>query len=296
MPITKDAFLRHTLYYESVLRQADNLYLQGRDGVVSGLNRFDLEWINIQVGQKRSEQLADADKKAAQLCCDYPDAGVNLLHLRLHPAERIRWLKSAIDASIQLNDQKMRGVHLGSLGVAYSDLSELRHALECYEQLLYLVRAAGDISGEAQALGNYGSAYFQLNDFHKAIEYYTSALTLFQKLGDRKGESQALQGLGIVHGSMGEASRAITFFEQHLRIAIETGDREGEGAALGNLGIAYRLLGETSRAIEFYKQRLGIAREIDDKRGEANTLGNLGNAYNILGEHNQALVVFSSNS
>lgn len=183
MPFLRDAFHRHAAYYEVLLRQADKLFLQGGEGVARGLQLFDLEWINIQTGQTQAENLATVNENDNQLCCDYPDAGVHLLHLRRHPDERIRWLKSALTAASRLENSKYERIHLGSLGVAYSDLGEPRRALECYEQLLSIVKDEGDESGEAQALGNFGSAYFQLNDFHKAIDYYGLALAIFQKLG-----------------------------------------------------------------------------------------------------------------
>jgi hypothetical protein len=43
MPLLRDAFLRHAWYYESLSRQADNLYFKGHEGVARGLSLFDSE-------------------------------------------------------------------------------------------------------------------------------------------------------------------------------------------------------------------------------------------------------------
>jgi tetratricopeptide (TPR) repeat protein len=193
--------------------------------------------------------LAKLNEQNPQLCCDSPDARGHLLYLRRHPQERIQWLDAALIAARNLNDQRSEGMHVGILGVAYSDVGVSHNAVKYHEQLLRLVIEAGDQPGEAQALGKLGSAYYQLNDFRKALSYYDQALSLFRSLGDRRGEGQTLQGIGIVYGRIGEARHAINLFEQHHQITIENGDRQGEGALLGNMAVAYRLLARLKKQL-----------------------------------------------
>ena len=43
--------LSHAAYYETVLRRAHDLYLQGGDPLLQGLALFDSDWENIRFGQ-----------------------------------------------------------------------------------------------------------------------------------------------------------------------------------------------------------------------------------------------------
>ncbi len=181
------------------------------------------------------------------------------------------------------------GADLGNLGNAYSDLGEVRRAIEFYELGLQIAREIGDRSGEGRHVGNLGNAYGNLGEVRKAIEFYEQALRISREIGNRRGEGCHVGNLGTAYGDLGEVRKAIEFFEQGLRIAREIGDRSGEGNHLGNLGYAYGDLGEVRKAIDFYDQALQISREIGDRNGEGSHLGNLGNAYSDLGEVRKAI-------
>jgi len=280
---------RHASHYLAILGQADRLYMQGGESLARGLALFDLEWANIQAGQACAAGRADADKTAAHLCSDYPDAGIYCLCLRLHSRRQIDWLQAGLTAARTLKDRAAEGVHLGNLGLAYARLSETRRAIEFYEQHLSIAREIGDRRGEGQALGNLGLAYAALGETRRAIECHEQYLTIAREIGDRSGEGNALGNLGNAYAALGETRRAIEFYEQSLSIAQKIGDRRGEGQCLGNLGNAYAALDETCRTIEFYKQALSIAREIGDRRGEGNDLFNMSQAMYKLGDKDGAI-------
>jgi len=280
---------RHAAHYLDVLWAVDKLYMQGGENLRNGLALFDLERINIQAGQAWVAANADSDETAAQLCSNYPDAGVYVLNLRLHSREWIRWLEAALAAARGLKLREAEGVHLGNLGLAYAALGETRRAIEFYEQRLVIAREIGDRRGEGAVLGNLGLAYADLGESRRAIEFHEQALVILREIGDRRGEGNVLGNLGNAYVALGETRRAIEFHEQDLAIRREIGDRRGEGAALGNLGVAYADFGETRRAIEFYEQQSVITREIGDRRGEGNALWNLSLALEELGERGQAI-------
>ncbi len=277
----------HAEHFKNVLSAADDLYLEGGDNVLRGMALFDLEWTNIQAGQAWAATHIEEDEVAAQLCNTY--ASSEVLTLRQHPHQQIRWLEAALAAARRLKNRSMEGVHLGNLGLAYANLGEPRRAIEFYEQVLVIARAAGYRRGEGVALSNLGLAYANLGEPRRAIEFYEQALVIDREIGDRRGEGVDLGNLGFVYTNLGEPRRTIEFNEQALAISREIGDRRGEGAALGNLGSSYVALGELRRAIEFCEQAFAIAREIGDRRGEGNSLGNLGNAYAALGETRRAI-------
>ena len=62
----------------------------------------------------------------------------------------------------EINDRRGEGAHLGNLGLAYSNLGEVRRAIEYYEQALTIAREINDRRGEGNRLGNLGSAYSQM--------------------------------------------------------------------------------------------------------------------------------------
>jgi tetratricopeptide (TPR) repeat protein len=281
---------RHALHYVSLLREADELYMQGGETIKRGLILFDLEWPNIQAGQAWAEKYASEDDLAASLCNYYPGAGSDLLGLRQDPREQIRWLNSALAAAQRLKNRPAEGMHLGNLGTVYAQLGETRYAIEFYERYLAIARELSDRRGESYAQGNMGIAYADLGELHRAIELFEQVLNIAQEMNDRRSESKALGNIGIAYTDLGEPRRAISLHEQALVIDREIGDRRSEGQDLGNLGRAYGKLGETHRAIEYYEQRLVIAREIGDRRGESIALWNMSLALDRIGNRDEAIV------
>ena len=287
--VQERAAARHAEHYLGVLGSADDLYLQGGDGITSGLALFDVEWRNIEAGQTWAARTAPDDDTAARACGRYPIVGIHVLDLRLHARTRIGWLEAAVVAARRLQDRAMElGAH-GNLGLAYAALGENRRAIELYEQVLKIAREIDDRRNEGNTLGNLGVAYAVLGETGRAIEFHEQSLAISRETRHQRGEGNTLGNLGIAYAVLGETRRAIEFHEQALKVSRDIGDRRAEGQDLGNLGLAYADLGETRRAIEFYEQRLEIAREIGDRRGEGNVLGNLGNAHAVLGETRRAI-------
>ena len=140
--------MRHAAHYLTVLRKADNLYLQGGEAIKRGLALFDLEWRNVQQDEMRAGEQLDGNSEAAKLSSDYPYAGAYLLSLRQHPRERIFWLETALGAARRLKDRTVEGVHLGNLGIAYTALGEIRRAIEFHERYFAIAREIGDRRGE----------------------------------------------------------------------------------------------------------------------------------------------------
>ena len=279
---------RHAAYYQELLWKANSLLLQGGDFMREGLQLFDLEWTNIQMGQNWAATNIDEDLETARICSNFAWTG-SILSLRLHPEENVRWLQAALSSARLIKSRDDEGVHLGNLGNAYVDLGKTRKAIEYYEQALTIAREIGDRRDEGNALGNMGTSYYLLGEPCKAIEYHDQALVIASEIGDRRGEGNRLGNLGLDYADLGEARKAIEYYEKALTIAREIGDLRGEGNRLGHLGIAYKNLGEPRKAIEHYDQALAIAREIGDRRGEGNRLGNLGLAYADLGEPRKAI-------
>ncbi|MEG4287909.1 CHAT domain-containing protein [Microcoleus sp. C2C3] len=184
-----------------------------------------------------------------------------------------------------LKNRQGEGAALGNLGAAYNSLGNYTKAIEYSQQYLAIAREIKHRKGEGNALGNLGIAYRYLGNYAKAIEYAQQWLAIAREIKDRSGEGAALGNLGVAYGALGNYAKAIEYAQQSLAFAREIKDRQREGAALGNLGVAYRYLGNYAKAIEYKQQQLAIAREIKDRSGEGGALGDLGVAYIYLGNY-----------
>ncbi|HEX4494278.1 MAG TPA: tetratricopeptide repeat protein [Thermoanaerobaculia bacterium] len=272
---------RHAEYFLKVLRSANSRYEKGGQDSLVGLALFDREWSNIRAGQAWVAAEFHRGKECAELCSSYPDEGTYCLSIRQHPREGIQWSEIGLEAARHLRDRAAEGRHLGTLGLAYTNIGETQRAIEFHEQHFTIAREIGDRRGEGIALGNMGLAYADLGETRRATELYEQDLTIACEIGDRRGEASALSSLGIAFAALGDTRRAIDFYEQSLTIAREIGDWREEGNVIGNLGVAYKNLGEPRRAIELWERHATIAREIGDRLGEGKASWNLGLA---LGE------------
>ena len=279
----------HAEYYQSVLHEADALYEQGGDALQIGLQLVDSEWHNLEAGQRWAVTNAETNRAARELCSSYPDAGRNVLDLRQHPRERIRWCEAALAASHRLKRRKSECRHLLAMGRAYITLSELHHALDCYDQALTIARETNDKHGEARALNGVGAAYLAGNALGDARKHHSEALAVARSFGDQRNEAAALGGLGMAHYAAGELPHALKLLEQQLARARQLGDKRGEAQAWGGLGLAHYAQGAARKAIESLEQQLRLAREIGDRRGEAQALSTLGHACTELNDHDRAI-------
>ena len=188
-----------------------------------------------------------------------------------------------------LKNRRGEGGALNNLGIAYHSLGNPVKAIEYWQQSLVIAREMKDREGEGNALGNLGIAYHYLGNYAKAIEYWQQSLVIAREIQNRHKEGVGLGNLGGAYHYLGNYAKAIEYTQQSLTIAREIQDRHSEGSALNNLGIAYRSLGEYAKAIEYAQQSLAIAREIQNRQGEGRALGNLGGAYHYLGNYAKAI-------
>jgi tetratricopeptide (TPR) repeat protein len=309
MPPLHEAQRRHAAYYIDVLKAAESHVDAGGDRTTLGLNLFDRERENIEVGQAWAVTHSGEDYEATKLCA-WAHAPALLL-MRQHPRKIIEWEEAALDSARRLNkgpdleNLKKTWAAAGfsvtssltaepnslmCLGLSYMALSETQRAIDLFEQALASSREFRDQESERVTLNNLGLAYMRLGKTHRAVELLEEALAIAS--GDRPKECNTLIGLGSAYARLGERPRAIGLYERALAIAREFGDRKDEHQALRGLGQAYADLGEMRRAIELYQQALAIARELGDPIGEAEALRHLGAALRKQGQLKRAVECF----
>jgi len=280
---------RHCGYYLLLLEDINKLFISG-EATTRGLSLFDLEWSNIRAGQSWAVEHAHERRGAALACSDYPNAGANLLHLRLSTRDYVGWLRAAISAARSIGLSEVEGKNLFHLGNAYDDLGDALSAMMCYEQSLTIFRKTDEPRCEAAALHGMASQYEHLGQTDDAVGLYEQALGLARQVGDPDLEAAVLSNLGNAYTTKSDLHRALSFYQQALPLASGRGDRRSEGTILANLGNLYSRLGESSSALGFYEQSLSIFRGLGDRRGEGEVLGCLGVYYEeVLGETAKAV-------
>ena len=142
-----------------------------------------------------------------------------------------------------------------NLGMAYSNLGDVRRAIQYYERALEIHREFGNRRWEANSLVNLGKAYLEIGDARKAIEYYEQGLEIDRELGDRRAEAGILMNLGMAYaelprGDRGENLRkAIGCYEAALRVRTEDKFPAEYAQTQANMGIAFKNLGDQEAAI-----------------------------------------------
>src|ERR1700755_3421052 len=129
-----EAFERHAAYYLELLGRADALSLDGGEFITQGLQLLDSEWANIETAQSWAELNGSRGTTANSLCSQFADAGVYVLELRLHPRDRIRWLKNSLKAARRAKAPRLEVSYLATLGAVYVSIGRLRLAPRVYRR------------------------------------------------------------------------------------------------------------------------------------------------------------------
>src|SRR4028119_1684905 len=114
---------------------------------------------------------------------------------------------------------------------------------------------------EADRLLRQGLQQYETSQLRAALNSWQQALQIYRALKNRPMEGLALGGLGHAHHSLHNYAKAIEYWQQRSPARRPLKDREGEGSVQGLMGVAYRSVGNYAKAIEYTQQWLVIARE-----------------------------------
>jgi len=289
-----------------VLRQANDLYLEGDQRLLDGLAAYDRETREVHAAWEWLKGTAGAETCPAEilsLVASYPAAFANLMAVRLMPEERIQWLTAGRKANQVLQDRKLEVILASSLGVAYSIMDRYDESQACQVEALQpalaQAREAGenaDCAGLVRVLGNLGALFRVRRRYQRALRYLGKQLELARRYNLLREEGRALGTIGRVYLDLGDTPKAIDKYQAELAITTLTGDRRARAIALGGLADAYRVLKDFERARQCLEEDIDITREIGDRRGQAIASWMLGKVYNDMGdlakavEYMQALV------
>ncbi len=312
------------LYLLTVEQQGIHLVVdvRGPDGgslaaVDSPLDRWGIEGVLLHPSSTGSYQIeVRAEKKGVG-----PGRGEIRLDEMTESAPADRERIAALAAMTQAG-MILRREPTGSLDKILAALQEARGHFQ----------AAGDRSGEAEAVSALAAVTHRLGKQRQAVDLYREAVSHWQELGRPEREMMAWSDLGLTLWEMSElpaadealargldlahrlglaypeadlrnnqclvlharsgVQPALACYREALALFQQLGERKDEAAALNNLGFASFSLGEPQPAEESYRQALAIRREIGDRAGEAQALNNLAVLYRSLGEIDEALKAY----
>jgi tetratricopeptide (TPR) repeat protein len=329
---TSEKILTHrnlAFYYHDILKEANDLYENDEDALESALNLFDLDWFNIQAGQKWSAQKSSEDAKIAKLCGDFCKEARVLMPMRHTTEECIEWNESALAASresenieSEKNNLLSLGIQLHSLGhydkaIEYLEESQglsckLNHvadekksldllgqcclstgkferAIECFAKVLEFVRLEGKASKEMEVLHLLAQACFKGNNLERAELNFKLALEKAQKLGNKEFQVEILDELGSLCITVKKYQSAITYLKEAKTLAHQANFKTKEMNILENLSMAYMQSNKHKKAIECLDGAIEIARKLGDNRGQGIILKRMGDYHRSLKEFPSAI-------
>lgn len=283
--------MRFTSYYVGIAADAQTIYLRGGDDALRGLEAFDIERKHIDSGWEWLQR-QESSLVIDELILAYANATIYVGHMRYDKrTERIPRLERALASSQHLALRTAECRMLNYIGLALSDIAELKQASLYYYRALTIAQEIGNRSIEGSVLGNLGLVKFALGEIDSAKSYFEQQLIIMREIGHRPNEGYALGGLAQIYVKLGEIEQAISLYEKQLAIAIETGHRRSEGYALGGLGLTSYITGYVEKAIQYHKKQIIIMREIGDQRGLSIAHWNLGCIAYMQDDNKQAILL-----
>jgi CHAT domain-containing protein len=183
--------------------------------------------------------------------------------------------------------QKARA--LNTAGEVYYSLSELRKALDYFEQARAAWAEAGDRAGEALARLNLGYTHTDLGDLKSASEQYDRALALWQAVGDNRGEALTLTAIGGLQSFLGEKQSALDYHGRALRVFQALGNYQGEAATWNGIAQVYEDSGQSRVALNCYETALRLYEQVGNRDFAALTMFYVGRSRQAIGEPDAAL-------
>jgi tetratricopeptide (TPR) repeat protein len=291
-PTTHTKQIRLARYYLDKLRQANDSYQQGREGIAYGLRQLEQEWGQIKHWQAWSAGQAADHEDAASLCNVYPRSAARLLEIFLTPQEFRNWLETALAVARQTGDSQAEQSHLLALAKIYEKLDLYVEAADIAHQAVALAQRLDDQETTGEGLLALGLVSHRLGNYAEAQDFYEHSLDIYRVLQRQEGVARSLFGLGMVQRMRGSDNAAQQYFEEVLAIRQEINDSWGISEALNMLAELELSRANASTARQYLEDVLRIRRELNDRQGVAVALSNLGRAALLYRDYATAKVYY----
>lgn len=197
-------------------------------------------------------------------------------------------LTTALNLSVQLDNNEAKGNLLQALGIAYKRLNKLDDALRQYQQSLDIKRRIDDQRGIAASLSEIAQIQNLQGHPGDAVSSYRESIEIRQQIGDRRGNGIALTSLGAAYLDGGRYPEALEAFREALQIQRDLGDDERQARCLSNIGIVYYAQANYEEARTYLERALELREKMKVPGNVALTLTSLADVLQKQGEFQRA--------
>jgi eukaryotic-like serine/threonine-protein kinase len=209
-----------------------------------------------------------------------------------NPEKGLEFLSSALNLSIQLNNEEQRADILHAMGVGYAYMHRNDEALRSFKESLAIKRRLGMKAGAAVSLDEIATLESGQGKSDEALKNFNEALKLRREVGDKAGAGDVLTDLGTFYVDRGKPEQAMALFKESLQIQIDTGNEQNRGMLLNNIGNIYLSRGDFQDAHTYFEQALQVREKFNVPQEVAETLHNVAETDTNLGLYDQALAQY----
>lgn len=188
----------------------------------------------------------------------------------------MRYARKASLIAYQLNDPKLIGDALLTLGIPHDYHSHFDSARHYYSLALRQAKTFHDSTGTANATFNLAVLSYFEGDYLNSIDRYKEAEAIYTALHDERHLSRLYNNIGVIYRKTEQFEPAIEAYRQSLAIKEKLKDVKGTLNTLTNLSSLY-INSKNYEAGEVNSRRaIALAQEMDDRLAYASELINLG--------------------
>jgi len=166
--------------------------------------------------------------------------------------------------------------HLNKLAGLYSDLGDMKKALDCGINASLISERLNYHSGLARAYANVANTYYLQADYANALYYYSHALDFTQ---NKSAAASIITNMGLIYDAQGKLPDALANFFKALKLAEEANDKKLIAMCTGNIGDAYLYQENYAQSLVYFQKSFALYQEIGSKSGETYNLECIGNVY-----------------
>lgn len=275
-PRLSEAQYRLARHYLDKLRMVDRAMSRGQANAAYGLSVFDQEWEQIRHWQAWTILRTPEDTARAELCKEFPLAGLEVLANRNTAADHLAWLQAALEAAHQLDDKEVERALYYELMMTYYRLGSLEMIKHCATQLLNLSEAADDPRSMERAYFGLAAYCEERGKYSESESYLQQALELAMQIGDDVETGRMLNALGSVALYVGEFRKGYHYFLRYLELMEARGQKNKICHALLALGESLTNLEAYDEAESYLQRAVTMCRTLGFQRFLGVALLNLG--------------------
>lgn len=199
-----------------------------------------------------------------------------------------KYLLKALEIAQKLEDKKIQGNILNSIGNMFVEQKRPGEALEYYERSLVFKKKTGDKRTISNSLGDIALIHQQLRNFDKSIKIFEEVLVIKKEIGDKEGEAGVYFGLAQVYDSQGKHKRALEEFKKATKIDEKLGYKYVLADDYSQIGMMYSKLGNHTLAVFYIEKAVKIAKEVNSNRILLNVYTTLTQVYEAEKDYKNA--------